>query len=202
MDGLSGYKAGSHLARLIALRLHPEQADGLSDTGFPSPEGWVRATVCPLSGHLAGESCSGAFEEWFPPGKGPVETCAVHRVEGGRVVVDLPPRYAAWQAAEGMPGPAHPPRSDTRVTLTLLSPTDGTRVVSDPESAPGRSTIELAVAVDPPVDEVLWVVDGQPFAVVAAPYEVRWPLAPGEHVFEARLPWRPERSGSARVLAQ
>ena len=57
------------------------------------------------------------------------------------------------------------------------------------------------MAVDPPVDEVLWVVDGVPFAVVAAPYATRWPLSPGEHTFEARLPWRPERSGSATVLA-
>jgi penicillin-binding protein 1C len=58
------------------------------------------------------------------------------------------------------------------------------------------------VAVEPPVAEVVWYVDGAPWLVVGPPYEARWPLVPGEHTFEVRLPWRPERSAVARVLAR
>jgi penicillin-binding protein 1C len=200
MEGLSGYRAASRLARAILLDLHPDLADGLSDVGFPAPEGWSAARVCPWSGERAGEACSGAFEEWFPPGTEPTSTCRVHRREGGRVVVDLPPRYAAWLAAEHLDTPAG--RSDGPVWLELLSPRDGASVELDPEAPAGWSTLRLAVAVEPEVPEVVWFVDGEPWKVVGPPYEARWPVMSGEHSFEAGLPWRPERSERARVLAR
>lgn len=200
MEGLSGYRAASGLARRILLDLHPLEADGLSDLAFPAPEGWEGVRVCPLSGQRAGEHCTGSFVEQLPPEHVPADVCTVHRLEEGHVVVDLPARYAAWQAGSGLPGPTELGAADLPVQLALLSPTDGIRVAADPESP--QSTLRLAVAVEPPVEAVVWMVDGEPWAVARAPYEVRWPLSPGLHTFEARLPYRPERSASATVLAR
>ncbi|MEQ1570395.1 MAG: transglycosylase domain-containing protein [Myxococcota bacterium] len=200
MEGLSGYRAGARLARAILLALHPDQAAGFSDTGFPPPAGWSSRRVCSLTGHLAGEACTGSTVEWFPPSGEPQTPCAAHRLEGERRVVDLPPRYAAWAASEQLPTPALADPGD-HVALDVSSPVDGARVEADPEAPPGQSTLRLSVAVDPPVEQVVWFVDGQPYKVVSPPYEVRWPLEPGEHVFEARLPYRPERSSPVRVTA-
>jgi penicillin-binding protein 1C len=56
--------------------------------------------------------------------------------------------------------------------------------------------------VDPPVAQVVWYVDGEPFEVSDYPYTARWPLRAGEHRIEARLPYRPERSGPVAVVVR
>lgn len=203
MEGLSGYRAASLLARRILLRLHPDDAQGLADTGFPAPEGWTDVEVCPLTGLRAGPHCGHVVTEWFPPQRAPEASCGAHVLEDGHVVVDLPPRYAGWQQREGLPTPTRPLLTDDGpVALSLVSPVNGAHVTRDPDAAPGMSSLRLSVAVSAPVEQVVWYVDGAPFAVVGPPYEARWALEPGEHAFEARLPWRPERSAVATVLAR
>ena len=51
----------------------------------------------------------------------------------------------------------------------------------------------------PPVPQVVWWVDGRPYKVVDYPYETRWPLTPGRHVFQVRLPYAPVRSATVAV---
>jgi penicillin-binding protein 1C len=202
MDGLSGYRAGSRLAREILLELHPDRAQGLRDVSFPPPVGWSAVQVCPLSGRIAEASCDGAFREWFPPGRAPVAACDVHRVEGGRVVVGLPARYAAWQRAAGLPTPSGGAPSGTgqpEVRLEVVSPVAGAEVSPDPDGPPAWSTLRLLVSVAPAVDQIVWYVDGEPFTVVGPPYEARWPVQPGLHTFEAGVPFRPERSAPVTV---
>ena len=86
--------------------------------------------------------------------------------------------------------------------LAVVSPRQDTTVLRDPEAPDGAGSLVLEVDVDPPVEQVVWYVDDEPFAVVEPPYTARWPLVAGEHVFEARLPWRPERSGPVRVVTR
>lgn len=143
-----------------------------------------------------------------------------------RTFVDLAPRYAAWQSARGLPRPpltfsrlgggqphafavpavasSRPPRLGPRPTrkLTLTSPPAGLHVLLDPETPPGRATLALRVIVDPPSEQVVWYVDGQPFEVVDHPYLTRWPLAPGEHTFQARLPYSDVASRVVRVRVE
>jgi penicillin-binding protein 1C len=42
--------------------------------------------------------------------------------------------------------------------------------------------------VDPTSEQVVWYVDGNPFQLIDYPYTARWPLAPGKHRFQVRLP--------------
>lgn len=136
-----------------------------------------------------------------------------------RIFVDLGPRYAAWQSQQGLPRPprlssrlggaAHvlqgavapePTRLvdvDVPVTLNLTAPEAGLRILVDPEAPADRSTLALRVTVDPPVEQVVWYVDGEPFEVVDYPYTTRWPIVPGEHTFQARLPFR---DGASKVV--
>jgi penicillin-binding protein 1C len=135
-----------------------------------------------------------------------------------RTFVDLGPRYAAWQVAAGLPRPpafepSRPwvtdepaPRGaslraglDGAVRISVASPTDGVRLLRDPEMPAGFATLALEAVMDPPAEQVVWYVDGQPFAVVDRPYTTRWPLAPGEHTFQARAALGDARSRPVKI---
>jgi penicillin-binding protein 1C len=91
-------------------------------------------------------------------------------------------------------------RPDVRVSLT--SPADGLRILRDPETPAGQATLSLAAVVDPPAPEVVFYVDGMPFETVPYPYRTRWPLLPGAHAFEARVPGSGAASPRSRVLVE
>ena len=74
------------------------------------------------------------------------------------------------------------------VRLRITSPENGARLLRDPETPAALATVALRTVVDPPVNEVVWYVDGLPLATAAYPYGARWRLQPGEHTFQVRLP--------------
>jgi penicillin-binding protein 1C len=135
----------------------------------------------------------------------------------------LPARYAAWAASHGM---AQPPGSfllvsgsgmlfagltgtggrtgfgERHVTLAIASPRDGSRFMRDPEVPDAEATLGLHAVVEPGAEQVLWMVDGRPFAVADYPFTARWPLSPGEHVIQARLPYTDVVSRPVKVLVQ
>jgi len=227
MNRLSGYQSAAALAKALLLRLHGAEAQGLHDLSFPAPRGHQPIRLCALTGARAGDACDRVTVEWLRSGDEPKHACAAHMrllvdsrtgraasrqtprafVEP-RTFVDLPPRYAAWAAAEGLPRPpaAEPVLSfasfapAARVRLT--SPTDGLRLLRDPETPAGQATLSLAAVMDPPGPEVVFYVDGAPFEVAAYPYRTRWPLRPGEHVFEVRVPRSGVISARARVVVE
>lgn len=224
MNRQTGFLAAAELARDALLRLHRDAGEP-PDAGFPPPAGWRPARLCPTTGSLAGEACDRVVTEWFRAGTEPVDTCAAHRrvavdrrtgllattatprrdVEV-RIVLELPPRYAAWLAESGQAPPGEdfgaPTDRDRAPRLSVTSPRAGSRLFRDPETPAGLATLALRVSADPPVPQLVWWVDGRPFATVAPPYSARWPLEPGEHTFEARLPWGGIRSGAIRVVVE
>jgi membrane carboxypeptidase/penicillin-binding protein PbpC len=193
MNRLTGYRSAAALVQKVLLALHPGEADGLEDVPFPPPRGARLVRICPLTGMRATDACDGVLAEWFRPGDEPLDPCPAHvRVAVDtrtgrpatrktprpfvelRTFVDLPPRYASWAAAAGLP---RPPESESPaglarllagvVRLSIRSPEDGLRVLRDPETPPEQST-----------------------------------LAPGEHVFQARLIDGRTASSPVRVLVQ
>lgn len=128
-----------------------------------------------------------------------------------RTFVDLGPRYAAWSAAAGLArGPAwgelrsphealsanRTPesagaslKSDVTTRVRITAPENGLRVVRDPETPASGATVALKAVVSPAAREIVWWVDGAPFATVAWPYTARWQVTPGAHTFVARLPF-------------
>lgn len=129
--------------------------------------------------------------------------------------VELPPRYAEWLAATAAtaatganPAPATDgPASPAVATsgghrIAILSPEDGARLLLDPETPASLATLALAAEVDPPAPQLVWYVDGRPFEVADAPYAARWPLAAGEHVIQARLPFSQLASRPVRIRVE
>jgi penicillin-binding protein 1C len=52
------------------------------------------------------------------------------------------------------------------------------------------------------VKQVVWYVDGAPFALADPQAAVPWPLQPGEHRFQLGLPLRPERSAPVALTVR
>jgi penicillin-binding protein 1C len=145
-----------------------------------------------------------------------------------RTFVDLGPQYAAWSAAAGLPrppglaaasGPAWAPTSSrpaessvasglpplsqgTTARVKITSPENGLRVLRDPETPAADATLALKAVVWPAAREIVWWVDGAPYATVAYPYTARWPVAPGEHTFVAHLPFVKLASPPVRVRVE
>jgi penicillin-binding protein 1C len=75
------------------------------------------------------------------------------------------------------------------VHLKITSPEPGARLLRDPETPAGLDTLALRVVVDPPIGEVVWYVDGLPYATAPYPYTARWRLTPGRHTFQVKPPF-------------
>jgi penicillin-binding protein 1C len=230
MNHLTGYRSAAELTQQILFGLHQDQLQGLTDFGFPPPRGFQPLRICALSGQLASNACDRVFEEWFKPGSGPADYCRAHvlvavdRRDGTpattatpadytevRPYIDLPPQYAEWAAAAGLPSPPRPAGppvtagqggSPHKFKLAITTPENGLRLLRDPETPPGNSTVALKASIDPQVPQLVWYVDGHPFQLVDYPYTVRWAAKPGEHVFQVRLPNSPVVSPSIRVIVQ
>jgi len=232
MSRLTAFSSAAGLAQRILGHLHQGQQDGLEDLQFPPPRGYRAVRICALTGKRATHACGQVLLEWFRPGQEPLEDCDAHVlepvdardgllasaatprrfVEVRRFTV-LPARYAAWAAANGLPRPPvgvspldAPPAPLAREAppsrLRILAPRSGLMLVRDPESPAIMTTLALRVIVEPPAEQVVWYVDGAPFRVVDYPYTTRWALAPGEHTFQARLPFARAGSEAVRVRVE
>ncbi len=228
MNRLSGFHSAARLVNAVLTGLHPGELDGIGDVGFPARAGASPVRLCALTGRLAAPACERVAVEYLSRGETPVERCSAHvrlavdRRSGLpataatpasdrdlRTFTDLGPRYARWQAAADLPLPpsAPPAAGGARHSLmtaaaarvTITAPRPRLRLLRDPETPPALATLALEAVVEPPAPQVVWYVDGQPFAVADYPYTTRWPLAPGRHSFEARLPACPIGSGAVEV---
>ncbi len=139
-----------------------------------------------------------------------------------RTFTDLGPKYAEWQMSAHLPRPptevsplgagkmalrvARAPVGTHRWTaaaraqrVEIVRPERGLRVIRDPETPPRFATLNLEAVVDPPSEQLLWIVDGKPFKLVDYPYAVSWPLAPGAHTIQAEIPFTSIRAAAVRI---
>lgn len=144
-----------------------------------------------------------------------------------RTFTQLAPQYASWAADRGLPPPPREvsPLRDSPVTvqdapvlirthppqladihdvpqIRIVSPADHTLLIRDPEVPPHLSTVALEAVVEGGAEQLVWYVDDQPYAVVDAPFKERWPLEPGRHTFQARVPYSDIASTEIEIQVQ
>ncbi len=228
MKRRAGADSAAKLVHRIMEKLHPEEMNGLSDNAFPPPRGYIAKRICMLSGKLATDNTQHTAYEWFRPGTEPVLESDVYRTvkidartgkpAGDRcpasvvklkTYVVLDPRFADWAKQSGLELPpvdvirtAGVPRLRSDPRLAVKEPPNGVRLLRDPETPPEYSTIPLQALVDPPVPQVVWYVDGEPYEVVDYPYSTRWKMLPGRHTFQIKLPYARLASEKARIIVK
>ncbi len=223
MKRITGYRAAAPILREILIHLHPsEERTGLADHFLPAPEKMQPVEICALSGKRPTLACEHRLREWFH--QPPQERCSVHlrlpvdTLTGALAKMDtpkyrlqmrtflrLPPRYALWMKQKGLlppPGLQQAGLKERQPQIKILSPRPGQQILSDPEAPPDFLSIPLRASVNPPVPQLLWYVDGEPFALAEHPYEIRWPITPGSHSFQARLPFSHLGSKVVKIVAR
>lgn len=222
MNGLSGVSGAARLVQRVLTDLHRSPAVARAAPGFPPPRGYRQTRICALSGRPAGHACDRTVAEWLRPADVPVEPCSVHvavAVDAGtggaagsatpsarrreKPCLALPARFALWAADEGVPSAPRGGDGDLEASSVRISaPQDGLRVTRCPDVPAETSTLALEAVVEGGPGQVVWYVDDAPFCLVDFPFRTRWPLSPGEHRFQARLPDRPGVSPVVRVRVE
>lgn len=186
MRRMTGGRAPAALARAILLRLHRSPPGEIGEADFPPPAGYRPAELC-LHPVPPGEPCARTLREWVPPD----------------LLVAAPPLVSSGPAevAGLRPTPSDSPQ-DAPVEVTIVAPEANARLWRNPEAPAVANRIALKAVVRGPVAQVVWYVDDQPYGIAAAGQPLYWPLQKGTHHFQARLPFRDERSRSVRVVVE
>ena len=187
------------------------------------PSGPVEAPSGPAEAPK--EACARTLQEWVP--RGGAAGAGAAELAGGMAAARVPEAAAGPGLGAAAAGPvigpaagmvagqgggtvvragampvADAPVADAPVQLSVVTPEAGSRIWRNPESPPAANRLVLRAKVRPHVPQVVWYVDGAPFALSDPDVPVSWPLHAGEHRFQVGLPLRPERSRAVRLEVQ
>lgn len=192
MRGLTGGRAPAALARTILLYLHQSQPGELREGEFPPPDGHLPVEIC-LHSARPPDRCAQALREWVAPGS----------------LADLPSPPTLLPEGEGskIPGGEGGGRvrglgGEAPVEIAIVAPEQNARFWRNPEAPTAVNRIALKAAAKGPVSQIVWYVDDEPFGIADADQPLYWPLQKGAHRFQARLPYREERSRPVRVVVE
>jgi penicillin-binding protein 1C len=183
------------------LKLHKARPGDLEDAGFPPPAGRIAVELCAIGGKRAlapsAGTCGQTLTEWLKPEEiPPVENMPLMPVANARPTLVIQAAHRAWAKDAGYPVADAAPSGEA-VRLTIASPENNSRIWNNPETPPALNRIALKAVVEPRVPQVVWYVDGQPFAVADPDQPVFWTIKPGAHSFQLRLPLQP---GTSRIV--
>ncbi len=140
--------------------------------------------------HGLGRSDLVAGEFAAPPGRVQAELCTGTGVRAGPACDQ---RLAEWVR----PGAVRPVAAVTP-HLSIVQPDPDTHVWRNPEAPPALNRLVLRATADPPVPQIVWLVDGKPVATAAPDVPLLWVMTPGHHKFQVRLPLE---AGVSRPIA-
>jgi penicillin-binding protein 1C len=203
MAQVTGSGSAARLARAVMLMLHQAHPGDLEDAEFPPPPGRMAVELCAVGGKRSTGRCGQTLTEWVRPDEMPDADEMVLGAgdDGGRQAPALPPAGRAWARDEGYASaPDIAPQGPVR--LAIATPENDTHLWRNPETPPSLARLALKAAVEPHVPQVVWYVDGEPFALSDPDQPVLWPLTPGTHRFELHLPLQPAASAAVRVVVE
>ena len=181
MKELGGAASAARLAHALLARLHGAKAGEIAPDEFPPPPGRVGVDLC-LAGR-DGAPCAATIREWVRP-------------------EDTPAGWAGTRPGSGAPPPSESPLADAAdgAALVIATPEPDTHIWRNPEQPPHLNKLALKLKTAPGVEQVVWWVDGKPFATADAADTVFWPMTPGPHRIQARLALRPGASRAVKVM--
>jgi penicillin-binding protein 1C len=203
MSQLSGAGSAARLAHALMLKLHNARPGDLDDAGFPAPPGRVPVELCVFGGKRSAGSCGQTLTEWLKP----EDLAAVEQAsftppaDGARPAFAIAAAHRAWARDAGYPVADAAPTGDA-VRLTIATPENNSRIWLNPETPPALNRIALKSVVEPRVPQVVWYVDGEPYAVTDPDQPVFWTIKPGAHTFQLRLPLQPGASRMIQVVVE
>ncbi len=157
-------------------------------SGARAAAGLAQAVLLRLHGLNRSDLVAGRFAA--PAGLQRAEVCTSTGLAGS----GCDARLTEWGR-----GPAPTPPAPR---LAIVTPEPDTHVWRNPDAPAALNRLVLRAAVDPPVPQIVWLVDGQPVALAAPDAPLYWPMTPGRHRFQVRLPLQPDASGPLFVVVE
>lgn len=212
--GLTGASAAAPLFRNVMMHLHRSRRPdafgepvGLAKEHICPRSGHKASPTCPTTitekfvpGTAPHETCGVHQLVEIDSRNGLLarDTCEPQWVEKGLFEV-YPPIYSTWSIEHDVPipplrysplcvddGKEEPAAVRQARSVRVTYPDAGDVFVRDPVLRSEFQTLLLTPEVSHGADMVEWIVDGESFAKVSAPYTARWPLAPGRHRIKVR----------------
>jgi penicillin-binding protein 1C len=204
MTQVSGVRSAAQLVHAIMMQAHGARPGDIDDTSFPPPPGRLAVELCVFSGKRSAGGCHQTLREWVDPqDMPPFEDAAILRssADGDRLALTIPAQHRTWARDEGYPIDDVVPGA-VPIRLSITAPEHNSRIWRNPEAPPALNRLALKVVVEPRVPQVVWYVDGEPFAVTDPDNPVLWPIKPGTHRFQVRLPLRDGFSRPVRIVVE
>jgi penicillin-binding protein 1C len=129
-----------------------------------------------------------------PPGREQAELCTG---TGRSARPACPERLAEWVR----PGPG-PMRALAQTRLSIIQPDANTHLWRNPEVPAALDRLVLRADVVPKAAQIVWLLDGRPIALAASDAPFYWPMTPGRHRFQIRLPLQDEGSKVLAVVVE
>ncbi len=205
VSGITG--AGPIFKRVMTRAMH-----GVTPQPLVNREGLVSASICPLSGHLAGPSCPAAMEELFMDGTAPQHRCEMHGELSASLSAELQKKCLQLAAAQGRlsdlgldfydwaknEGLSSEPwlsaaclGNESGEKARVLHPASGGEFLLISDLPLGDQAIPVRVRAAPSLAPLAVYVDGARLLELEPPFAGRVPATQGAHVLEVR-----DRSGA------
>lgn len=204
MTQLSGGGSAARLTHAILLQLHGTRAGDLDDMTFPPPAGRAPVELCVFGGKRSNGDCGQTLTEWLRPDEVPPQAESFHFFDAKtdqRIAIRIPAEHRAWAINAGY-RVAEQTSENTAPRLTIVSPENNSRIWLNPDRPASLSRLALRAVVEPRPPQIVWYVDGEPFAISDPDKPVFWPLTKGAHVFQLRLPLQPGASKTIHVTVE
>lgn len=160
-------------------------------SGARAAAGLAQAVLLRLHGLNRSELVAGGFAT--PPGRRQAELCAA---TGALAGIGCGERLTEWI------DPAAVRASKPLPRLAIVQPDPDTHFWRNPEAPPSLNRLVLRAAADPAVAQVVWLIDGQPVAVGSPATPLYWPMVPGRHRFQIRLPLQDDASRPLALVVE
>ncbi|QGM46767.1 transglycosylase domain-containing protein [Methylocystis heyeri] len=172
MRGVGGAASAARLAHAVLGHLHGAKPGEITQESFAPPPGRVSVELCQSD---AGVLCAQTLREWATPQELGRQSSAIG---GEAALVPQRPAAAATRA----------------ISLDIATPEHNMHVWRNPEQPARLNKLALKLQAGAPDVEILWMVDGEPFALARSDETVFWPMKTGAHRIEARLSLAPVAS--------
>ena len=192
MKGVGGATAPARIAHALLDAIHRVKPGDITAGRFPPPPGRVAVDICATSGKVSTGACGQTLTEWVRPDEMPAKAEAVETPA---------PILRGWAREEGY-RIAEPAAAKGDVRLIVSTPENNSRIWSNPEQPVSLNRLTLKARVEPRVEQIVWYVDGEPFAITDPDKPVYWPMRPGAHRIQARLPLRAGASKAVHVTIE
>jgi penicillin-binding protein 1C len=188
MRNVTGASAPARIANALLTQLHGLHPGEIAQDEFPAPQGRRRVELCAETAKINDGRCALTLGEFL------LESEIDEAQDTGRISL-----VNAQTTGE---------KRETRIVerverrIKIVSPENDVRLWRNPNQPDKLNQIALRAETSPDVKQILWTIDGKPYALAEPGQTIYWPMQSGAHRIQARHALTPGGSAPVRVTVE